>query len=236
MKSGIYCIINKVNGKCYIGSAINISRRLIAHRYNLNKNIHDNIYLQSSWNKYKKENFEFIVLEYVEKEKLIEKEQEYLDLFYSYDRRHGYNIRLKAKSQIGFKHSIKFKERVSLRMKGNGYALGRKHSNEFKQNMSIREKGNKHALGYKYTEEQKRNRSDRLKGNKHTLGFSPSAETRIKLSNVSKGKPRYDLRGRKLSEEHKRKISESNKGRIVSEITKRKIGIANKLNNIYCLF
>ena len=188
MKSGIYCIINKINGKCYIGSAISVSRRLIAHRYNLNKNIHNNVYLQSSWNKYRKENFEFNVLEYVEKEKLIEKEQYYLDLFCSYDRKRGYNIRLNAKSQFGFKHSIKFKERVSLQMKGNKYSLGRKHSNEFKQNMSTRLKGNKYAFGYKYTEEQKQRRSELLIGNKRTLGFSPSIETRMKLSKSGKGR------------------------------------------------
>lgn len=236
MKSGIYCIINRINGKCYIGSAVNISKRLINHRYNLNKNVHDNVYLQSSWNKHGKENFEFNVLEYVEKEKLIEREQYYLDLFCSYNRKHGYNVCCVAESRIGAKCSDEFKKQVSERLKGNKHSLGRKHSVEWKQKMSIRMKGNKYALGYKYTEEQRKRCSASLLGNTYTLGFSPTIETRIKLSNASKGKPRYDLRGRKLSEEHKRKISENNKGRIVSDATKRKIGIANKFNNIYCLF
>ena len=31
MKSGIYRIINKVNGKCYIGSSTNIEDRLSCH-------------------------------------------------------------------------------------------------------------------------------------------------------------------------------------------------------------
>lgn len=211
MKSGIYCIINKINGKCYIGSAVNISKRLINHRYNLNKKIHDNIYLQSSWNKHGTEKFEFVILENIEKEKLIEREQYYLDLFCSYNRKHGYNVCHVAESRIGTKCSDKFKKQVSERLKGNKHSLGRKHSGEWKRKMSIRMKNNKYALGYKCTKEQKEKKSKLLIGNKRTLGFSPTIETRIKLS-------------------------ERGKGRIVSETTKRKVGMTKKLKTIYCLF
>jgi len=60
-KSGIYKIINKVNGKYYIGSSNDIKGRWSEHKNDLKANRHDNDYLQKSWNKYGEENFEFEV-------------------------------------------------------------------------------------------------------------------------------------------------------------------------------
>ena len=58
-KSGIYLIINTINGKFYIGSSCDIPRRFRSHRKCLNKNTHDNIHLQNAWNKYGESNFSF---------------------------------------------------------------------------------------------------------------------------------------------------------------------------------
>jgi len=77
--SGIYKIVNKVNGKYYIGSSKNIKRRWSGHKVKLNKNEHFNSHLQNSWNKYGKENFEFLIVEKVSEEKRIETEQKYLN-------------------------------------------------------------------------------------------------------------------------------------------------------------
>ena len=48
---GIYSLI--INEKLYIGSSLNIKKRLRHHRRELRLNIHDNKYLQNSYNKYK---------------------------------------------------------------------------------------------------------------------------------------------------------------------------------------
>ena len=45
MKSGIYIIRNTVNGKIYIGSAVNLEKRLYEHFWALRKNKHINKYL-----------------------------------------------------------------------------------------------------------------------------------------------------------------------------------------------
>src|ERR1035437_397640 len=50
--SGIYKIINKIDGKYYIGSSDHIKRRWYSHRTELRKNRHGNQYLQRARNKY----------------------------------------------------------------------------------------------------------------------------------------------------------------------------------------
>ena len=50
--SGIYAILNKLNNKIYVGSSKSIGSRLNEHKYNLIKNIHDNVRLQRAFSKY----------------------------------------------------------------------------------------------------------------------------------------------------------------------------------------
>jgi group I intron endonuclease len=51
-KSGIYLIVNNINGKFYIGSTTNDKRRWYTHRRELTNNTHSNPHLQRAWNKY----------------------------------------------------------------------------------------------------------------------------------------------------------------------------------------
>ena len=78
-KSGIYCILNLKNQKKYIGSSRYIYDRICNHKMMLKNNKHHNNYLQNSWNKNKSQNFIYIILEYCEKDILIEREQFYID-------------------------------------------------------------------------------------------------------------------------------------------------------------
>ena len=61
----------------------------------------------------------------------------------------------------------------------------------------------------------------------HFKGLSKSEEHKYKISKSSVGKPGTN-NGKKFTEEHKRKISETNKGRIFTEEHKRKISEAKK--------
>ena len=63
MDSGIYLIKNILDDKVYIGSSINLKSREYKHFWMLRKGIHDNNYLQSSYNKFGEENFKFEILE-----------------------------------------------------------------------------------------------------------------------------------------------------------------------------
>ena len=95
--SGIYKIINKINGMYYVGRTKCINDRWKrGHIYKLNKNIHENDYLQNAWNKYGYNTFEFVIVE-VEPDlkKLVLIEQKYLDIAYT-EQDKCYNLKFNA--------------------------------------------------------------------------------------------------------------------------------------------
>lgn len=111
---GIYRIDNTLNGKFYIGSAINLSNRFSCHKKDLNKNQHHNTHLQTAWNKYGKEAFTFNVVEVVEApEMLFDREQHYLDILRPYDKGVGYNKSVSSRTALGNKMSDETKKKQS---------------------------------------------------------------------------------------------------------------------------
>lgn len=65
MGMGIYKIINVINNKFYVGSAVNFSRRKTRHFSELRTGKHNNSKLQNAWNKYGEQAFVFVVVEEV---------------------------------------------------------------------------------------------------------------------------------------------------------------------------
>lgn len=67
----IYMIECKKSGKKYIGSSISeiLGARIKRHKYELRKGIHLNQYMQSSWNLYGSDSFDFSIVEIVEFDK-----------------------------------------------------------------------------------------------------------------------------------------------------------------------
>ncbi len=80
--SGIYKIINKINGKYYVGSSVDIRSRWNQHKNRLAEGIHDNDHLQHAWNKYGKPAFDWIVVKELEPDVKIlsQSEDEYLSI------------------------------------------------------------------------------------------------------------------------------------------------------------
>lgn len=91
--SGIYAIKNRINGKVYIGMTINLHGRIQTHKSYLKYNKHVNRYLQSDYNEFGLENFEFITLEECDDNSQLEdKERMYIFKYKSTDRGFGYNL------------------------------------------------------------------------------------------------------------------------------------------------
>jgi group I intron endonuclease len=63
MARGIYKIINVINNKFYVGSAVDLKRRKTRHFSELRGNKHNNRHLQAAWIKYGEQAFVFVVLE-----------------------------------------------------------------------------------------------------------------------------------------------------------------------------
>lgn len=106
---GIYKIRNIQNNKVYIGSSFGrkagIRGRWNQHINDLLRGDHNSIHLQNSWNKYGPENFEFSIIEIIKdegeeykdfKNKVIEREQYYINFYQSYNHDKGYNISKEA--------------------------------------------------------------------------------------------------------------------------------------------
>lgn len=98
-QSGIYRWVNNLNKKTYVGSGVDLAKRLASY-YNeseLNRNPRP---IKDALIKYGHKNFTLEILEYCPQTKLIEREQFYLDLLAP-----EYNILKYAHSLLGFKHS-----------------------------------------------------------------------------------------------------------------------------------
>lgn len=116
IRSGIYKIENSINGNCYVGSSIDLIRRMKQHAFSLSKGNHANSHLQNSYNKYGREHFTFIIIEELEtpnKEQLLDREQFWID-----NLKPEYNILLVAGSSLGFNHSEEVKQKISNSTKG----------------------------------------------------------------------------------------------------------------------
>lgn len=113
---GIYKITNLVNGKLYVGSSVNLDKRIYEHFRTLNKNEHSNIHLQRAFNKYGKENFVSEILDYVShKSELKYREQYWMDK-YNWDML--YNIAPFAENTTGIPCSKETRKKIANSLKG----------------------------------------------------------------------------------------------------------------------
>ena len=199
--SGIYQIKNTVNGKFYIGSAVNFRARWKIHQRALNCNRHHSRYLQNSWNEYGSTAFEFKPLLICEKDNLIFYEQKAIDCYQPH-----FNMWKVANSPLGYPCSPETRALMSASRRG------KKFSSEHRANISLAKLGKANIkLRGRVRPEEVRNKisignrgksksiEHRAKISVARLGQRPTLETREKLSAARKGKS--------LSSDHCARIS-----------------------------
>lgn len=89
MSIGIYRIVNKINGKCYIGKSANIEQRFKGHK---NKMSYGTEVLYQAFRKYGIDNFDFSIIEECSLELLSDREKYWIQYYNSYEK--GYNSTL----------------------------------------------------------------------------------------------------------------------------------------------
>ena len=182
MITGIYQIRNLINDKIYIGSAVNIRQRWYVHITRLRYNKHHSPHLQSAWNKYGEENFEFSILEECEpiKETLLEREQYYLDILHP-----EYNISPTAGSPLGTKRSEETRLKMSIAQQNISAETREKLSNALTGHIvsaETREKMSRARIGHHPSAKTLEKMS------KWQIGKVLSAETRDKISQAQTGR------------------------------------------------
>jgi group I intron endonuclease len=166
MGMGIYKIINVVNNKFYVGSAVNFSRRKARHFSELRHNRHNNRWLQASWNKHGEAAFVFAIVEEVQdKDLLLEVENRWLKEHVG--KEYCYNIGVDATAPM-------------LGMSGEASPTwGYKHTPEALAIITSASTGRKHSP------------EDIEKIRQHWIGKPKSASTRAKISATLSGEGNY---------------------------------------------
>ena len=162
MSTGIYIIANKLTGKCYVGSSVDIVRRWKRHDYELRSGKHHSQKLQRSYAKCGESAFYYSVVEFCEKSDLTVREQHWIDRLDAYSA--GYNAcpnagavgrmpktpehrRRIGEAQLGRKRTTEAKARMSKAMSGKTRGP---MSDELKAKISAALKGRKMTQEAKY--------------------------------------------------------------------------------------
>jgi group I intron endonuclease len=191
-ESGIYQILNKANGKAYVGSAAKFGKRWREHRSLLNNNKHHSVKLQRAWNKYGAESFEFIVAEIVLDESLmLATEQKWIDKTDAVAK--GYNLCPVAGSSKGRKYADEVRKRF-----GDSFR-GKTHSAEARAAISAGNKAriisdetrariSQAGMGRKYSEESRQRLSESAKRMWDAARANGTAKSGYKLSDETRQK------------------------------------------------
>lgn len=233
-KMGIYKITSNATGKVYIGSSLDLWNRKKRHMSFLKYGKHSNKIIQRIYDKYGEKDLLFEFIEYCEKELIVEREQYYINMFRSFDKKIGMNIRRCAYSALDYIPSENTKKKIS-----------QSHSTD--ESKSKRSEISKRLWENKeYREFHLKERKERYKNleyiEKRKVSFQ-SEEYKNKRSEIAKKiwenpESREKLlkeRKSRWTEERREKISLKNKERFskpnaVSEETRNKISLAIKKN------
>lgn len=174
--SGIYKVVCMLNGRFYVGSTHNFYERWINHKKLLRKNKHHSVYMQRAWNKYGETAFSFEIIELVDLEQLLIREQFWLDTLSPFGNK-GFNT-----SRMASGTSVKDRKLTDEhKAKISASHIGIKPSEETKRKQSVAKLGKPHKPHSEATKEKMR-QSAKLRS---------TPEYRQRISGTLKNHPRY---------------------------------------------
>jgi len=182
-KSGIYMWTNLLTGDIYIGQSSDLSKRFRKYFTLSYLKSKESFIISRALIKYGYVNFSVSILEYCDKDILLEKEQYYLDSLQP-----QYNILKIAGSSSGYNHSQESRDKRSKALKGiytgsKSALFGTTHSKETIAKMSLNRRGEKNTFyGKTHNEESLVLMREKALNRVHT------SETRDKMSK-SHGNP-----------------------------------------------
>lgn len=194
-KAGVYCFTNKINGKFYVGSSVNLSIRFKNYMRPSYLNRHSSMAIYRALLKYGYSNFQLDILEFTSREKALEREQHYLDILNELGSP-CYNLLKIAGSLLGYK--VKEETKARLRVANLGAKnpnFGKSHSQEILKKISESTSGENH-----YTA------SKGLPGNSAFKGKTHSGDTKYKMSIAKLGANNPNF-GKTMTEEAKLNLS-----------------------------
>lgn len=186
---GIYRITNTTNGRSYLGSSKNVSKRWKQHIGDLRRGNHDNSNLQAAWNKSGESVFSFEVVELLAESELQTRETYWIQATLP----SNYNIKIR-----GWTHRPETCAKISASH------LGKKHrpyTEEEKLAQSLRLKGKPKTLEHRLHMSDSRRGKDFL---------SPDAHKRqaLSLSRAIRGEDNPNF-GNRWTEKQRQKMSKT---------------------------
>lgn len=167
--SGIYEIVNTVNGKRYVGSTVGFKRRWQDHRSYLKRGRHHCHALQRAWLKYGEAAFNFRIIEHCDPGELLTREQALLD-----NLEPEYNVCRLAGSSLGVKHTAAARANMSAAQKAHwakpearAALIVMVRRPEHRARSSAANLGNTYCLGKKRPEDVRLKISRAMSGIKH---------------------------------------------------------------------
>lgn len=132
---GLYKLVNKVTGQCYVGQSQRIKKRIKEHFRLLRQNKHTNTHLQNSYNKYGAEAFYgAIEVECLDLSELDMLEEKFLKGDVWFDEPTVYNIADFAKAPMrGKNHSEEVKKRIRFGRRASTFDY---KSKEYRETLS----------------------------------------------------------------------------------------------------
>lgn len=195
--SGIYRIVNRANGKCYVGSSKNLTRRKKDHMRLLESGTHHSTKLKNALRKYGLLAFEFEVLEHCDIGSLLIREAHWMGVYDAVD--NGYNVRRDPSTNSGVRPSAEARRKMSESRKGKVVP------EHVRRKMSEASRGRDMSKQVLISVENRK-------------GKPLPQETRNKIAEALAGKPK--------TEEHAAKVAQANRGKAKSEELRRRISEA----------